>query len=166
MPDASCGNGTAVTPMLQFGLTASAAHTDGAWMFMREYLSYMETRTQSSSYENENVYGLPCTYAALNALIDYFETCEYLIAGGPGIQEFAYMGASEDNPLYHKADPRVRGILTELLETTTRRYSGNTAVMDIIYEEASAYYGGIRTIEETVKIIQSRVGIWLAEHVG
>ena len=76
------------------------------------------------------------------------------------------MGGSEDNPLYHKADPRVRGILTDLLETTTRRYSGNTAVMDIIYEEASAYYGGIRTIEETVKIMQNRVGIWLAEHVG
>ena len=95
MPDASCGNGTAVTPMLQFGLTASAAHTDGAWMFMREYLSYMETRTQSSSYENENVYGLPCTYAALNALIDYFETCEYLIAGGPGMQEFEGTGQSE-----------------------------------------------------------------------
>ena len=166
MPDASCGNGTAVTPMLQFGLTASAAHTDGAWMFMREYLSYMETREQSYNYDNRNVYGLPCTYAALNALIDYFETCEYLIAGGPGIQEFAYMGASEDNPLYHKADPRVRGILTDLLETTTRRYSGNTAVMDIIFEEASAYYGGIRSVEETVKIMQSRVGIWLAEHVG
>ena len=166
MPDASCGNGTAVTPMLQFGLTASAAHTDGAWMFMREYLSYMETRTQSSAYENENVYGLPCTYAALNALIDYFETCEYLIAGGPGMQEFEGTGQSERSSYYHKADPRVRGILTDLLEKTTRRYSGNTAVMDIIFEEASAYYGGIRTIEETVKIIQSRVGIWLAEHMG
>ena len=166
MPDASCGNGTAVTPMLQFGLTASAAHTDGAWMFMREYLSYMETREQSYNYDNRNVYGLPCTYAALNALIDYFETCEYLIAGGPAMQEFEGTGQSERSSYYHKADPRVRGILTDLLETTTRRYSGNTAVMDIIFEEASAYYGGIRTIEETVKIMQSRVGIWLAEHVG
>ena len=82
------------------------------------------------------------------------------------MQEFEGTGQSERSSYYHKADPRVRGILTELLETTTRRYSGNTAVMDIIYEEASAYYGGIRTIEETVKIMQSRVGIWLAEHVG
>ena len=82
------------------------------------------------------------------------------------MQEFEGTGQSERSSYYHKAAPRVRGILTELLETTTRRYSGNTAVMDIIYEEASAYYGGIRTIEETVKIMQSRVGIWLAEHVG
>ena len=166
MPSENSGIGTAVTPMLQFGLTASAAYTDGAWMFMREYLSYMETREQSNTYENDNVYGLPCTYAALDALLDYFETREYLIAGGPGIQEFAYKGTSESNPLYYDADPRVRGILTDLLQKTTRRYSGNTAVMDIIYEEASAYYGGIRTIEETVEIMQSRVGIWLAEHVG
>ena len=166
MPSENSGIGTAVTPMLQFGLTASAAYTDGAWMFMREYLSYMETREQSNTYENDNVYGLPCTYAALDALLDYFETREYLIAGGPGIQEFAYKGTSESNPLYYDADPRVRGILTDLLQKTTRRYSGNTAVMDIIYEEASAYYGGIRTIEETVEIMQSRVGIWLAEHTG
>ncbi len=166
MPNADSGIGTAVTPMLQFGLTASAAHTDGAWAFMREYLSYMETREQSYNYDNRNVYGLPCTYAALNALIDYFETCEYLIAGGPGMQEFEGMGQSERSSYYYKADPRVRGILTDLLEKTTRRYSGNTAVMDIIYEEASAYYGGIRTVEETVGIMQSRVGIWLAEHMG
>ncbi len=166
MPDASCGNGTAVTPMLQFGLTASAAHTDGAWEFMREYLSYMETREQSNTYENDNVYGLPCTYASLDALLDYYEGRRYLIAGGPSIQESGPIDSGSSGPFHFDADPRVRGILTELLETTTRRYSGNTAVMEIIYEEASAYYGGIRTVEETVGIMQSRVGIWLAEHVG
>ena len=170
MPDASCGNGTAVTPMLQFGLTASAAHTDGAWTFMRDYLSYMETREQSNLYDNDNVYGLPCTYAALNALLDYYEKRTYSLASSPYIDESSIIedvnSTPPRSPYLYDADPRVRGILTELLETTTRRYSGNTAVMDIIFEEASAYYGGIRTIEETVGIMQSRVGIWLAEHMG
>lgn len=169
MPSEDSGIGTAVTPMLQFGLTASAAHVDGVWTFMREYLSYMETREQSYNYDNRNVYGLPCTYASLDALLDYYEGHAYLIAGGPSIQESSTIedvnSSPPRSPYLFDADPRVRSILTDLLEKTTRRYSGNTAVMDIIFEEASAYYGGIRTIEETVKIMQSRVGIWLAEHV-
>ena len=171
MPDTDSGSGTAVTPLLQFGLTASAAHIDGVWGFMREYLSYMETREQSDDYDNDNVYGLPCMYAALDALLDYYEGHTYLLDGGPNIRESSaiedsYGYGGDRSPYIYDADPRVRGFLTALLQKTTRRYSGNSAVMDIIYEEASAYYGGIRTIEETVGIMQSRVGIWLAEHVG
>lgn len=40
----------------------------------------------------------------------------------------------------------------------------STEVSDIINEEISSYVGGVRSAEDCAKIIQSRVGIWLAEH--
>ena len=37
-------------------------------------------------------------------------------------------------------------------------------LMDMIREDASAYFAGAKTLEETVKVIQSRVSIYVAEH--
>ncbi len=161
LPDGTEEHGTAVTPWMQFGLTADAEHAEGAWEFIRGYLDYQERREQIC----RNVQALPCTRAALDSLYAAYLSFEYLAAGNPWLQEYSHgRSASEYNPLYHDGDPRACDLLDELLLKTTRRYSGNTAVLDILYEEASYFFGGVNALDDVVRRMQSRVGIYLSEH--
>ncbi len=161
MPDGVTDHGTAVTPWMQFGLIADAKHADGAWAFVKGYLSYQQYRPQTES----NVPALPCTRAALDALYEAYLTYVYVAAGSPWLQEYADgINHGETSPLYHDADPRACDLLDDLLAKTTRRYSGNTAIMNILYEEAVYFFDGIQPIEEVTKRMQSRVGIYLSEH--
>ena len=41
--------------------------------------------------------------------------------------------------------------------------AGNTVINSILEEELSAYYAGTKPLEETAKLIQSRVWIYLNE---
>ncbi len=161
MPDGVTDHGTAVTPWMQFGLTARAEHVDGAWEFVKGYLDYQRDREQVQ----DNAPYLPCTRAALDALYDAYLTYEYLMSGTPWLQEYTDgMDHSKDSPYYHDADPRACDLLDDLLAKTTRRYSGNTAIMNILYEEAVYFFDGIQPMEEVTKRMQSRVGIYLSEH--
>ena len=37
-------------------------------------------------------------------------------------------------------------------------------ILDIIYEEAAAYFSNSKSIEEVVAVIENRVGLYLSEH--
>ncbi|MBP3918674.1 MAG: extracellular solute-binding protein [Clostridia bacterium] len=155
--------GTAVTPYVQFGLTANAEHTDGAWEFMKGYLSYQVNRIQ----KQENAPYLPCTYDAFHAQLDAYETYTYLFPGTQYIQEYTdFSSQGSGYSLYHAANMEVRAVLTDLVETATRRYSGNQAVMDIIFEEAAYFFDGIHSLTDITARIQNRAGIYLSEHMG
>ncbi|MGM9625401.1 MAG: hypothetical protein ACI3XM_06795 [Eubacteriales bacterium] len=156
MPDGSAENGTAVTPWVQFGLTASAAHTDGAWAFIKGYLDYQAESADDLSY-------LPCSYEGLETALSDYERCVYLMDGRPWVSATENTFLAELPDMYFYANESVRPILTALLETTTRRYSGRTALMNIIYEEAPYFFDGIQSLEDVTKRIQSRAGIYLSE---
>ncbi|MBP3918675.1 MAG: hypothetical protein J6I50_05845 [Clostridia bacterium] len=161
--EGSTESGTAVTPYVQFGLTANAEHTDGAWEFMKGYLSYQVNRIQKQA----NAPYLPCTYDAFHAQLDAYETYTYLLDGTQKILEYTNFSSQDsENTLYHAANMEVRGILTNLVETATRRYSGNQAVMDIIYEEAAYFFEGIHSLTDITARIQNRASIYLSEHMG
>ena len=49
------------------------------------------------------------------------------------------------------------------LESLTQCYQYDSAMMNIILEEASAYFSGQKSAEEIANLIQSRVSIYVAE---
>lgn len=59
--------------------------------------------------------------------------------------------------------PDVTEQLRTLFFNTPMQTYAETTVMEILSEELDSYLGGVRTLEETQKIIQSRVSIYLAE---
>jgi len=54
----------------------------------------------------------------------------------------------------------------KILGSVTRVMRGDREVFDIIPEEAGGYFQGLRSVEETVKVIQSRVQILVWEQSG
>jgi hypothetical protein len=51
----------------------------------------------------------------------------------------------------------------QLLDGVTAVQSSDEALLDIIYEDAQYYFNGTKSLDETVRIIENRVGIKLAE---
>lgn len=64
---------------------------------------------------------------------------------------------------YVFADAVTEQLRTLFFDTAMQTYA-ETTIMEILSEELDYYLGGVRTLEETQKIIQSRVSIYLSEH--
>ena len=55
------------------------------------------------------------------------------------------------------------GRVNELIESTDVPFREDEAVCDIVREVSAAYFAGNKSLDETVKDIQARVGIYVAE---
>ena len=56
--------------------------------------------------------------------------------------------------------------INELVTSVSRLSRSDSTVGDIVKEEASAYFAGNKTAEETARLIESRVNIYLSESYG
>ncbi len=171
--------GIAVHPYMQFGFCKNSGNTDCAWAFLKSYFYCQIERSQmyNRSDERANRYGigdLPCTYTALEAMYQHARTKAAYIDGSLSVpmeddrierDEIQKAFGLNLSP-YYTISSTSEETLTHLLETTSRRYSGNTEVLHIVYEEASYYYNGIRSLDETVKYIQKRAALYMSEQHG
>jgi len=183
-------NGSAIIPIESLAITTSCKTPDGAWEFLTHCLdcmyedwAYTPPETfDGSDYvvypELEAKAGFSCEKRTVERMFDTLSHYYYTV------QE---IGASVDDNYtsYHtwvthldvnggwrknredganftlsEAD---RADFLRLLDTVTLVRSFDTALMDIIYEDASYYFNGTKSLEETVKIIENRVKIKLAE---
>ncbi len=128
-------------------------------------------------------YGLPVTEEALQTLVK--EGYYYFKYGGEGAEVISRAGENRDI-VVHKPSLVLMGYMKEKYDQfmdatevyitqtqcdeildflcgTTVRGAPDAVIKSIIDEELSAVDAGVRTREEAVKIIQSRVGIYLSE---
>lgn len=72
-----------------------------------------------------------------------------------------------NNPEYLAAYPRydqaMAGSFTKVVESISRRICKNPTIMEIIREEAPAYFDGSKSAEDVSRIIQSRASTLIAE---
>jgi hypothetical protein len=51
----------------------------------------------------------------------------------------------------------------ELINSTTKLYSQNDAIMKIIYEQTDAFFSGQKSAEEVAKLVQGKLSIYVNE---
>ena len=129
-----------------FAMSAQSAHKDGAWAFLRTMLS---EKKQSGNM-------VPITCAAYDAAIA--EEKEH-IKGGAVIELPGADGEWREYPFTTEN----LDTFDELVNSVTGVYEYDSALMEIIWSEAQGYFAGDKTAEDTAKIIQSRVSIYMAE---
>lgn len=56
-------------------------------------------------------------------------------------------------------------IFRSIIESTNRSYSSDPGILDIIMEEAGAYFGGDKDAATVADIIQNRVSIYVGERM-
>ncbi len=169
--DDAVTSGTAMVPDTMFGITKDSAVADGAWEFI--------CRT-FGDVENDHYYGHNGFSSARGALERTFaqEERSYYI-----FEENGWSGTTYDEDdeidlswmdeqiemmggvgVPGHMEPEDRDALMAIFEGDVLVAQNDETLMDMIREDASAYFAGAKSLEETVKVIQSRVSIYVAEH--
>lgn len=143
-------------------ITSRCANVEGAWQFARQLL-LEENQVQRYMYEfptNRHAFE---TYAKQAMTPEYTtdpETGEQVEVSSGGI------GYGDDFmvELYAMKQSEYDAFM-ELYENCNSVYGYDDGVMELIREEAQAYFDGAKSAEETARLIQDRVSLYLAEHM-
>lgn len=162
-------NGSMLTSSTSYLITSSSEHPEEAWAFLRAFISGKNdwrAGRDGFSVLKSKIYEM----AEENKDRHTF----YSFSGGTSSWsgDNEYMVVDENGRLNGEA-----GILVDFsqekldefvawLDTigTPLQASVPEEITSIINEEITAFTGGARSAEDTAKIIQSRVSLWLAEH--
>ena len=72
------------------------------------------------------------------------------------------MGENDEVNVYAMTQEQVDQIL-DLINTTTAVYGYDESILNIISDEAAAYFAGEKSLDDTANMIQSRVNLYVAE---
>ena len=191
------GSGTALMYDLAFSITKDCAFPEGAWEFIKYYISAGPGQWENFIEMPQTVYfadGFIPTketeeemFTVLDTMVFYFNTTPTRLDNGDeGISLSRWIGtkistneltlhiqdrANGMNNYYHKQLGYVPVYFSEndaeqlraMFDDCRRVASKDDAVLSIILEEASAYFSGVRNIDDTLKFITDRVNTRIHE---
>lgn len=168
--DETVTTGTAMIPYSMFGITNASAVADGAWDFICRTFGDV---VHGNYYRNR---GFSSARAALESMFDAESRSYYIFEenGWSGThydedeeidlswmdEQIEMMGGTG---VPGHMEPEDRDALMAIFEGDVLIAQTDEIMLDIIREDASAYFAGAKSLEETVKIIQSRLSIYVAE---
>lgn len=141
------GNGSYFTDSAQFskngyGILASSEHKEAAWDFLR-----LALLPENQEYGLDLSFGIPVTKAAFEVQL------EKNIYEDVMFPEYSFTREDADK-------------LRELVYSTEKMARKDDTLTEIISTEASACFAGDKSLEDTVRNIQSRASIYVAEQAG
>jgi ABC-type glycerol-3-phosphate transport system substrate-binding protein len=152
-------NGNALTVSGGIAMTTSCKDKDGAWQFIRSMLT---EDYQSSG----NIWNFPTNQAAFDAKLQEAMKINYYTDPETGEQveqsTSAWCWGDLEVEIYAIRQDEADEILN-MIDSVTNVYSYDTSITDIITDEAAAYFNGEKSAEETAKLIQSRVSLYVNE---
>lgn len=150
------GNGTVICPNGMFAAVSADADSV-VYPILRQFLN------QLFSYQNDTMLGLPVTKSGIHELCDEASQIYYYGSASYGL-------SSRSTPLentngyeaYRWTDADTNALL-DFLSQTDFVQPLPPIVMDIVNEETSYFFGGVKTAEETAEVIQRRVQLYVDE---
>lgn len=154
--------------MPQLGIIAKSSDVDGSWQFVRRFFTRQyQDISDDDKYLQSGATGFPVRKDCMENLLKRFTATEdyekdgkwykalqsndYLISWDGYDIDVGPLGQSEEK------------LLNELLLNTSCRQGVDYTIQDIILEESKSFFCGEKDAEETAKIIQSRVSIYMNE---
>lgn len=151
------GSGCVMVPFMRVGMSSMSEKQEGVWAFMKFLLS--------SAYQDLGDYlpALPVIKKSLEAYIN--ERIEFFTSTAAVITVDWNDGARKtvDAPP-PAADFPDRHF--EIYDSMDCIYEWDESIYNIILDEASAYFAGQRSVEDTAAMIQSRAQIYVSEQYG
>ena len=155
---------------MPMAVSASSEHKDAAWSFIS---SVIRNRLEEQYY-----WGLPVLQTAFDKAVERVST-EQLIRdeegntvdwdedGEPDKQQIGGYESYENGsyewiPIYSLDETSVNMIL-DLIRSTTAVMDFDTEIMKIIMDDTGAFFAGDATAEDTARMIQSRVNLYVQE---
>ena len=140
-----------------YAISARSANIDGAWDFLRFYLT--------DEYQKELNWGMPIQMKYfMEAAQEATQRPYYLDENGnkEEYDDYFYMDGEEI-----KLDPMSQEQVDELVNfifSINKCYYGNSDITTIINEEMPSFFSGQKSAQEVAKIIQSRAQLFVNEN--
>ncbi|MBO6054188.1 MAG: extracellular solute-binding protein, partial [Oscillospiraceae bacterium] len=148
-----------------FAMSRNCADKEAAWEFFRSML------VESGQ---ENTYNIPSNRHVFEKQLKDFMTPKYrkdadgnflLDENGEKIEESRGGWIDESgvqHNIYAMTQEQADEVL-EIIETCTKVASYDTSIFDIVNEQAQAYFAGQKSVDEVVRLIQSKANIYVNE---
>lgn len=164
------GNGSAFDVSNGLAMSASCAHKDGAWRFMRMMLDRDSQIAAADGFFSS----FPSNRLAFEAVLEKEMTPEYqrdsdgsyvLDAAGNKIQQPRGAMGTEGKtvPLYAMTQTQSDRLVSLIQSTDTLRY-WDDVIMEIVWEEIDAWHNGARSLDEAIANIQRRAELYMSEN--
>lgn len=149
-PDAA-RNGPCVMSLVSYGISSTTEYPDECWNFIKLTLS-------DEAYLNTSIdEAFPLSRSALEQGIRAYQL-------STGNENSPLHGLTDmDGEYYVPLEAEYVPYIYELLDSVTHARFRNSEVYTIINEEGSAFLENDKSAEETAKLIQNRVSIFLSE---
>lgn len=160
------GGGSMLSINNGYAITKNCKDKQAAWDFLKVFFT--------EKYEDNMYYSLPLNKASFDkklkeAMTPVYETDEngnYVLDENGDKIEVSNHGVSFGNgtsyDLYAMTEAQAAK-LKNLIESTTKVSDSNSTLTEIVVEEAVPYFEGQKSAEETAKLIQSKVNIYINE---
>ncbi len=142
----------------ELGIMANSPNADLAWEFIKYYLYEWEWNDEGISILKDEF-----DKAVTSSMYDWEYTDPYTGEVTVYEREYLYDVSNGDSiPVENFSQEEMEYFRDLILSATFVEYDGN--IFDICYDELSVCFNGERSAEETAKLIQNRVSIYLSEH--
>lgn len=158
--DEGAGNG--ITALQSYMISAKSKNVEGAWEFIKTFLTEeYQYNEEGSNYS----WGLPILKKGLEGQMEYIMQKPYYYDGEGNKVEYEnviYIGneAVEIEPATREEAQKWYDFV---LSVNTKSSTNFDKALEIIAEEAAAYFSGQKRVEEVTSIIQSRMNIFISE---
>lgn len=168
-PTADGSAGCALQAGDTYAITSKSKEKDAAWSFIESYLGEQDSDNRG--------FGFPTRKTDLNKMVEEATKVEYLLDengnqildenGEPIVMGGGSSIGYQDGWSYTFRVPTQEEVdlVLELMEVAKPvSYNGNNEILNIINEEAAAFFSGQKSVDEVASIIQSRVKIFVSEN--
>ena len=152
----SSGNGSVITASNSFAITSKAKNPQGAWEFVKYFLS--------DEYQNEVSGSFPLKTSAYDKLMELAKEKPFYMDENDQKVEYEntyWIGNSSiEIGVNDDADNQK---MFDFIKSVNSVFSYDTELMKIISEEAAAYFAGQKSVDEVADIIQNRASTYISE---
>lgn len=163
-PGASDGLGSGFVPLGAICMTTACKDKDGAWGFIRSLLS-MDAQMQSPAFPMlKSAFEQQAEAAMQQDYVTDESGNQVLDANGDPIPVILYtVGFFSETVDVYAVTPEQYKAVCDLIDRTTSVFTFDENLMNILSEEAAAYFAGAKTLDETTAMIQNRASLYIAE---
>lgn len=150
-------NGSAIMANLDMVMSSKSKYKDGAWQFMRYFLS--------DEYQKTIDYGWPLNMKMIDALAEEAKKKPTYEDENGNIVEYepTYTVGGIEVPITPCTQEEIDEVLG-YIKSVNQIYTYNVDLINIVSEEAAPYFAGQKNAKEVADIIQSRAQIYVNEN--
>ncbi len=156
------GSGNSAYISQSLAIVSKCKNIDDAWAFVR---SIFTEEYQSSLKVGEGWLSFPTNKNTMNKMIHDSMRKDYFIENGVAVEKSkGGEASSEYSVTYYAATQKHIEKTLELIESVDCVFSyDNATLVNLILEEVQPYLAGNKDINETVKLVQGKVQLYLSE---